>query len=98
MERVRRAREVRLLPPAKHYPPHLRVELYPHCEITRTYIDVLLVVDQRRQASLGVVAIGNVTAEVPQGSVQHPGCFQVGRVHQVVAALWVQTDPLTVGC
>lgn len=62
-----------------------------------THVNVLLGVDARRQASLCVVAVGDTTAEVPQGSVQHPGGFQVGRVDQVVATLGVETDPLAVG-
>ena len=58
---------------------------------------MLLVEDERRQASLGVAPVRQLAAEVPEGAVQHPGRPQVGGVHQVEATLGVEAEPLTAG-
>lgn len=54
------------------------------------HLQLLLILNKGQQSTVTVFPICNVTAEMPKGSVQHPGWLQVGRVHQVVATFWMK--------
>lgn len=64
--------------------------------IMRSYIHVLLIVNERRHPSVSIFPIGHLAAEVPQSSVQEPRWFQVGSVDQVVATFRMEANPLAV--
>lgn len=63
--------------------------MYTHC-------DVLLILDKSWNTAVAIFFIRYGTAEVPQGPVQKPGWLQMRRVYQVITALRMKPDPLTV--
>jgi len=58
---------------------------------------VVFVLNKRWKATVAVFPISYSRAEVPQGSIQQPGWLQMRRVYQVIATLWMESNPFTVG-
>lgn len=61
-----------------------------------THIQMALIGDVHRKASVLVAAFCYPRGQMPDGSVQDPGWSEVRRVDQVVATLRVLPDPDTV--
>lgn len=52
-------------------------------------MELVFILDVSRNTMVTVLPVCNVTGEVPQSPVQHPGWLQVRRVHQIIATLRV---------